>query len=54
MEGKPNWLPGFPVQIYCNRSDLSETTSFLGLGCSNLHDHGYGHGLQAEMIERKN
>ena len=21
MEGKPNWLPGFPVQIYCNRSD---------------------------------
>ena len=22
MEGKPDWLPGFPVQIYCNRSDL--------------------------------
>ena len=21
MEGKPDWLPGFPVQIYCNRSD---------------------------------
>ena len=20
MEGKPDWLPGFPVQIYCNRS----------------------------------
>ena len=19
MEGKPDWLPGFPVQIYCNR-----------------------------------
>ena len=23
MEGKPNWLPGFPVQIYCNRSELA-------------------------------
>ena len=22
MEGKPDWLSGFPVQIYCNRSDL--------------------------------
>ena len=21
MEGKPDWLPGFPVQIYCNRRD---------------------------------
>ena len=21
MEGKPDWLSGFPVQIYCNRSD---------------------------------
>ena len=21
MERKPDWLPGFPVQIYCNRSD---------------------------------
>ena len=21
MEGKPDWLPGFPVQIYCNRGD---------------------------------
>ncbi len=20
MERKPDWLPGFPVQIYCNRS----------------------------------
>ena len=23
MEGKPDWLPGFPVQIYCNRSEGS-------------------------------
>ena len=22
MEGKPDWLPGFPVQIYCNRRDI--------------------------------
>ena len=22
MEGKPDWLSGFPVQIYCNRSDV--------------------------------
>ena len=22
MEGKPDWLPDFPVQIYCNRYDL--------------------------------
>ena len=22
MEGKPDWLSGFPVQIYCNRSNL--------------------------------
>ncbi len=22
MERKPDWLPGFPVQIYCNRSDV--------------------------------
>ena len=21
MERKPDWLPGFPVQIYCNRRD---------------------------------
>ena len=21
MEGKPDWLSGFPVQIYCNRND---------------------------------
>ena len=21
IEGKPDWLPGFPVQIYCNRRD---------------------------------
>lgn len=23
MEGKPDWLPGFPVQIYCNRCDAT-------------------------------
>ena len=23
MEGKPDWLPGFPVQIYCNREESS-------------------------------
>ena len=22
MEGKPDWLSGFPVQIYCNRAHL--------------------------------
>ena len=22
MEGKPDWLSGFPVQIYCNRGDF--------------------------------
>ena len=21
MEGKPDWLPGFPVQVYCNRRE---------------------------------
>ena len=21
MEGKPDWLPDFPVQIYCNRGE---------------------------------
>ena len=25
MERKPDWLPGFPVQIYCNRSKLWTT-----------------------------
>ena len=24
MEGKPDWLSGFPVQIYCNRSDAGK------------------------------
>ena len=26
MEGKPDWLPGFPVQIYCNRGDNMSAT----------------------------
>ena len=24
MERKPDWLPGFPVQIYCNRRDTMD------------------------------
>ena len=33
MEGKPDWLPGFPVQIYCNRevSIMSTTIEQLEL-----------------------
>ncbi len=23
MERKPDWLPGFPVQIYCNRREVA-------------------------------
>ncbi len=28
MERKPDWLPDFPVQIYCNREMLYETFMF--------------------------
>ena len=33
MEGKPDWLPGFPVQIYCNRRNkrLEQVFSYEGL-----------------------
>ena len=33
MERKPDWLPGFPVQIYCNsdvKNDLHITLTFEG------------------------
>lgn len=31
MEGKPDWLPGFPVQIYCNRSVVQNGSAALDI-----------------------
>ena len=31
MEGKPDWLSGFPVQIYCNRGDPMTVYQWLCL-----------------------
>ena len=31
MEGKPDWLPGFLVQIYCNRSESNVQRKRRGL-----------------------
>src|SRR5699024_5437500 len=30
-EGKPDWLSGFPVQIYCNRSGFVKQRSWLAI-----------------------
>ena len=52
MERKPDWLPGFPVQIYCNRSiayeevpiweksnlTLEEAAAYSGIGINKLRD----------------
>ena len=32
MEGKPDWLSGFPVQIYCNSSDAVSTLCAVAVG----------------------
>ena len=35
MEGKQDWLPGFPVQIYCNRNE-SVSTHTIEMFCRIL------------------
>ena len=37
MERKPDWLPGFPVQIYCNRRDNNMMDhKFIGLDVDDM------------------
>ena len=38
MEGKPDWLSGFPVQIYCNRSDagMCKVSTFITGVCVGM------------------
>ena len=42
MEGKPDWLSGFPVQIYCNRSDSMSRDPYLGI-MGLMDDTAKGH-----------
>ena len=37
MERKPDWLPGFPVQIYCNSSEDRPSTGFATGVPEKLH-----------------
>ena len=39
MERKPDWLPGFPVQIYCNRSYNDEKEGVI-YGFDDVYDYG--------------
>src|SRR5699024_6708259 len=40
MEGKPDWLPGFPVQIYCNRSFCMKYMDKTAFDAANLFGLG--------------
>ena len=48
MEGKPDWLSGFPVQIYCNRG---ENQMSIAEQLDSLFRES-GAGLQREMDRR--
>ena len=60
MEGKPDWLPGFPVQIYCNRKVFSmQAQNFMRveevaqeLGISKSHAYKVIHKLNAELRDK--
>ncbi|WP_306488598.1 hypothetical protein, partial [Agathobaculum sp.] len=51
-EEKPDWLPGFPVQIYCNSS---ETHSFCHEGQQfHLILRGFAHIILSAKPQNKN
>jgi len=56
MERKPDWLPGFPVQIYCNSEDVvfrAELSDYYGIAFDQATDTVYAalYGIIAPLEE---